>query len=134
MRHFLSLDSSHLLPPPFALQQYERPICLAISVTPSTERESKRQQIFLSASPLNWRAMPRPEPQRPPLWQVMDAVTKVAWNDGGNTTTASAAQLRALANEAEVQFAFFVDPSERIVVKTFVAWLLSEADRAEAGE
>ena len=78
--------------------------------------------------------MPRPEPQRPPLWQVMDAVTKVAWNDGGNTTTASAAQLRALANEAEVQFAFFVDPSERIVVKTFVAWLLSEADRAEAGE
>jgi hypothetical protein len=58
-----------------------------------------------------------------PLWRVMDAVTKAAWNDGANTAAAKAAELDAIA--------MYLFDHRQGAAATL---LLNEAKRAEAGE
>jgi len=75
---------------------------------------------------------------RPPLWEVMREASHTADAIGIASTdqfmrACAAAELRAIADEAEKQFACFTDTSGRIVAETMVNWLRAEADRAEAG-
>ena len=66
---------------------------------------------------------------RPPLWQVMDQATMRPFS---SCSERYAWELRAIAEEANEQFACFTDTSGRIVGETFVNWLLAEAEKAEA--
>ena len=67
----------------------------------------------------------------PPLWQVM----RDAFCDAPGSAEGYAAELRAIADALENNQSFLVDGYNLSPEgKAIAAWLLTEADRAEAGE
>jgi hypothetical protein len=69
------------------------------------------------------------DPDRPPLWEAMDAARFLALRRGCNNGVAVAAELRAIVGAMEGHFVMLNGDS--ILVRD---WLLAEADKAEAGE
>jgi hypothetical protein len=85
-------------------------------------------------TPYRCRPMTDPTPNRPPLWQVMQAAFTEMPNNGpidagtGFVRACCAAELRAIAERIEDEYA------SDISVVGVVSMLHAEADRAEAGE
>jgi hypothetical protein len=69
------------------------------------------------------------DPNRPPLWEAMDAARFLALRRGCNNGVAVAAELRAIVGAVEDRFGLFSGDALMIV-----DWLRDEADRAEAGD
>lgn len=77
-------------------------------------------------------------PNRPPLWVLIPEAFTNSAKEGGPTWTVRdgiAAELRAIAGELENHKGFLVDGYNLSPEgKAIAAWLLAEADRAEAVE
>jgi hypothetical protein len=77
--------------------------------------------------------MADPTPNRPPLWEVMQDAYFKGRNPGISEPHGYAAEIRAIADEAQVQFdGHFAGRWEKEL--RIIDWLRAEADRADAGE